>query len=437
MPSSRFGRTGALPGAWENFRCDRMHVTLLALAVSLLLQVGSGAEASTATVHEAMVIDTSRSHYLRGLAPSTAPLTDALGSAAASTSQLVSASPVESNLRMMTWTLGALSLFLIASHMMPGNTGSSGTHRQPPGWNPENEPQYSFRSWMTDISLWVALTDLTPQQQCAAIVFRLEGAAREVARSITPANMIQGGNIGGVIVDPVTFLLRNLQTRFAALEEETRLTAMTEMMAFARRPGEGINALLARFEIVRTRAFTESGYTMAIQGYSLLLLRCCNINAHQLPMVLQPWGGRHPATEGELQLLITNLRRLGHITENTSGNIGQSLQGAFRQARPVAYYAEEEASAYFGDMTRDDRHQSVASVYTSFANENPWQSWAAPLPSPAAPSNGTSHSGYAGGTSADVSTSAYWGMGADGYYSGTDADTFSDEGDADHLSRLS
>ncbi len=55
----------------------------------------------------------------------------------------------------------------------------------------------------------------------------------------------------GVQLDPVTYLLASLQDRFAALDQETRLAGMTEMLAFNRRPGESINDLLARYEIVR------------------------------------------------------------------------------------------------------------------------------------------------------------------------------------------
>ena len=121
-------------------------------------------------------------------------------------------------------------------------------YRIPPAWPPENENHYSFRAYMTDISLWIMLTDLQPHQQCAAIIMRLGGAAREMARMITPQEMAMGGLINGNAVDPVTYLLGSLHARFAALEEERRLTSMTEMLAFTRRPGETINALLARYE---------------------------------------------------------------------------------------------------------------------------------------------------------------------------------------------
>ena len=148
--------------------------------------------------------------------------------------------------------------------MMPapaaGGQQANFMHRIPPAWSPDNDRNYSFRSYMTDISLWVMLTDLAPHQQAAAIIMRLGGQAREFARCMSPQEIIAGGWRGGVLYDPVTYLLGALQLRFANLEEETRLQSMTEMLAFARRQGEDINALLTRYEVVRQRAANEGRF---------------------------------------------------------------------------------------------------------------------------------------------------------------------------------
>ncbi len=101
-------------------------------------------------------------------------------------------------------------------------------------------------------------TDLQPYQQCAAIVTRLEGAARETARTISPQEILTGGIRSGLQLDPVTYLLASLQERFAAVGEEARLACATEMLAFSRRPGESINTLLARFEIACQRAVPQA-----------------------------------------------------------------------------------------------------------------------------------------------------------------------------------
>ena len=97
----------------------------------------------------------------------------------------------------------------ILCYMMPGGNPNLSTrgvdmssrdfnYRIPPGWNPENEHNYSFRAYMTDISIWIMLTDLQVRQQCAAIVMRLGGSAREIGCMITPQEMMNGGIITGV-----------------------------------------------------------------------------------------------------------------------------------------------------------------------------------------------------------------------------------------------
>ena len=81
--------------------------------------------------------------------------------------------------------------------MMPGQGGASReqnfNYRIPPAWSPDMDHHYSFRAYMTDISLWVILTDSAPYQQCAAIVMRLGGPAREFARMISPQEIMTGG----------------------------------------------------------------------------------------------------------------------------------------------------------------------------------------------------------------------------------------------------
>ena len=54
-----------------------------------------------------------------------------------------------------------------------------------------------------------------------------------------------------------------LRARFAPLGEETRLQAMTDLLSFGRRNGEGINQVLTRCEIVRQRASTEGFVAMS------------------------------------------------------------------------------------------------------------------------------------------------------------------------------
>ena len=171
------------------------------------------------------------------------------------------------------------------------------------------------------------LTDLAPHQQAAAIIMRLGGQAREFARCMSPQEIIAGGWRGGVLYDPVTYLLGALQLRFANLEEETRLQSMTEMLAFARRQGEVINALLTRYEVVRQRAANEGRFVMSVEGSALQILRAVGCHANQLTLLLHQFGGRLPNTDAELNQLITQIRRQEHIREGALGNIATLLGG--------------------------------------------------------------------------------------------------------------
>ncbi len=139
-------------------------------------------------------------------------------------------------------TLG--SLLTVVGCMMPHPQQQSGdnfNYRIPPRWNPEQDQQYSFRAYTTDLMLWTLLTDLQPHQQAAAVVMRLGGSAREAARTLSAAELMHGGEIGGIHYDPVTYILAGLQMRFGQLDDETRLASMNEFLAFARRPGENTN----------------------------------------------------------------------------------------------------------------------------------------------------------------------------------------------------
>ena len=83
---------------------------------------------------------------------------------------------------------------------------------------------------------------------------RLRGSARDIGRTITANEIMNGGVINGIADAPLSYITAGLHARFALLDEEARLAAMTEMLAFARRPHERIHSRLSRYEVVRQRA---------------------------------------------------------------------------------------------------------------------------------------------------------------------------------------
>ena len=223
------------------------------------------------------------------------------------------------------------------SHL-PQLANSTFNDRVPPEWGPEADRRVSFRAWQTDVALWSYLTNLEPHQQCAAIIMRLTGAAREQARTLTDHEIRNGGVMGGVQLDPVGYLMAGREMRFGQLDEETRMAAMNEFMAFARRRHENINEVLSRFELVRDRARLEGNFVMSVEGCALQLLRALNISHTQLSTLLQPFGMRFPGTEQELQQLYAQLRRQGHITEGLQNNLASTFNNPHRQAHAGSYF---------------------------------------------------------------------------------------------------
>jgi len=146
---------------------------------------------------------------------------------------------------------------------------------------------------------------------------------------MTPAEMMNGGVVNGAPVDAITLLFHGLQQRFAPLQEETRLAALTSFMSFQRRPGERINELLTRFETTQTTAELEAGFTMSFEGLSYTILRIVGVSDTQLLQLLQPFNGNFPNTQQHYTTLLASMRRMGHVLENQPGNIAQSFRTSY------------------------------------------------------------------------------------------------------------
>ena len=130
----------------------------------------------------------------------------------------------------------------------------------PPPWNPDAANSMPFRTWTQRLMVCgILAVDLDPSQQCAAIVDRLGGSARELADALSWQELTQGGTIGGQQLDPVTFLLTQLAAHYAPFGEEQRVSGMTDLMSFHRQPNERTDALVARYRTLRWRAAQGGG----------------------------------------------------------------------------------------------------------------------------------------------------------------------------------
>ena len=144
----------------------------------------------------------------------------------------------------------------------------------PPSWGPDQEHKYSFKSWQADLELWQLATDLDTAKQAAAVALRLTGAAKEIGRSMPTAILANGVFVtdaaGQIVLDQQTGqpillrtglqqLLRELQRRFAPLQQETQLKAISEVMNFRRWQSEPIDEVVSRFEISVCEADNTGG----------------------------------------------------------------------------------------------------------------------------------------------------------------------------------
>ena len=238
-----------------------------------------------------------------------------------------------------------LTLMVVVGYlclMMPGTSGQ----RLPPAWDPSRQSQYPFRQWTQDLLVWSIATDMDASRKAALVGMQLRGSAQELFRTIPPAALINGGFVNGAQVDPLTFLLHALSERFAALGDEVRLGAITDLLCFGRRSShETVDDLLARFDILRQRAYDQGQLTMSITGLVWLLFRAVGVNDTQLIQLLQPFQGRVPQTEAELQALRVQLRRMGHVLEHAPGNIASSLRdNSARGQRAFLLNSEADAN---------------------------------------------------------------------------------------------
>ncbi|MFM7988134.1 MAG: hypothetical protein ACKPKO_53360, partial [Candidatus Fonsibacter sp.] len=195
-------------------------------------------------------------------------------------------------------------------------------------------------------------------------------------RSITPDEIMNGGMVNGIQVDPVTYVVHGLQQRFALLDDEHRLAAMTQRLAFSRRHGETINGTLARYEVVRQRAAREGHFVMSWEGCALQLLRACNVSSQQMIQFLQPFQGRLPQDEAEFAILSSHMRRIGHILEHSPNNLGQLLHGN-RQAASGEYFTDT-ARGYL--QTVDDAPVPSSFLWADAPSSGPgWGTWPADI----------------------------------------------------------
>ena len=191
----------------------------------------------------------------------------------------------------------------------------------PPAWDPSWQASRPFRTWAREVTLWSAATDVPVQQQGAAVVLRLGGAARELCMELDP-QVVQNGQVmdlndgNGPLQRPGLFVvLRGLSRKYAPLGQEVSVQAIAEATSFAMRPGESIDSALSRFETMQFIANRDGGFNPGPSGWSWMLLKGLSIHPQRWIDLLRPFNGQLPVNDAAFQQLVAEIRGQYHLLQ--------------------------------------------------------------------------------------------------------------------------
>ena len=255
--------------------------------------------------------------------------------------------PAGSNSEMCAWWGRRASMGQASSTprgVAGGEAYGSSTNKIPPYWEPGLENRgYPFRVWMQDIDIWSAGTELQQEQLAPAVVQKLGGAARAIAREVPAMELRDGRYIAttGAQETGLTLLMRGFARRFGAFAVETSTRCIIDLLTFRRRGHENVDEALSRFETARLHVRTQAvGFDLPIPVTAWLLLEAMGVPRQTWPLALAPWQNRMPEDEDGLRQLSDSIRHQGHIAEVphsrdsfVRGGSGRSfLEGSFLEA---------------------------------------------------------------------------------------------------------
>ena len=221
--------------------------------------------------------------------------------------------------------------------------------KTPPGWSPETNKKYGFRSWVADLALWSAATELPPERQGPAVALRVGGSAHDLMREVDPQTLVHGtldqdpATGAQVQLSGVDYIVRSLRRRFAPLEQEVQLASLDDVFRFRRKAAESVDELLARFELLRYKAEQNGRLAMSEAGWAWLLLSAMHVPSAKWDVVLLPTRGNLPTTPAEYREMTIYLRRVGHL----NGESGDKDSNAHQHRSHFVQSADAESQLLF------------------------------------------------------------------------------------------
>ncbi|CAJ1411392.1 unnamed protein product [Effrenium voratum] len=233
------------------------------------------------------------------------------------------------------------------------------TLKVPPAWSVERNHHYSFRSWVSDLVLWSSATEIDPRRQGPVAALQVQGSAKELVREITP-QLLRDGDVDQLTGQHLTglmLLVTVLARRYAPLDAENSTKAISEFLGFRRMPGETVDGVLVRYEVLRIRATQQGGFNMGHSGLSWLLLQALQIS---------PDGDQAMCQKGDINISREQLEPM--VTPATTWHTPR-LMDLLTQAEPMILGYPEEA-VIRGAATGDQNGCPMCGSYAAWNDDD-------------------------------------------------------------------
>eukprot|EP00971_Amphidinium_carterae_P046832 922749-Amphidinium_carterae.1 len=234
---------------------------------------------------------------------------------------------------------------------------SVATTKAPPTWTPEQAADvafpYTLREWWRDVERWIGATEVHEDRHGPLLALSVGSSARTVADQL-PLNLLKYGGTadfqdgqGPVHHSGPQMLHQALSRRFPERPEVVMIRSGLELLQFAPRRGEQMEALLLRFELLLERANTHANLQISWSFKAWILLSVLRLPTKRWMEILEKLGHAFPHDEQGYrqmeQMLIrehvldSTLRELSHV--RGFGSAGPD------HAQQRYYMDEEEANS--------------------------------------------------------------------------------------------
>ena len=191
------------------------------------------------------------------------------------------------------------------------------------------EETYPFRHYLADAIMWCLSTDVDEARKGPQLELSLGGIARDLVREIPLEYKLRGATVdlndgqGPQQLTGAAFILNGLAARFAPLEEEANMRSLADLYGFSRLPGETVDMVLTRWEVVVQRARVRAGIAISVQHSAWMLLLALRLPVEYWVHLLTPFRGSLPQNENEYRQFTEYVKRFGHLAEAGSHAINQ------------------------------------------------------------------------------------------------------------------